>query len=145
MIHAVNTYLKTARTIEILLVCFLIIGLLGTFDFLTGYDLSFSIFYLIPIALASWYTQRHYALTISIVPGCLATCLPDINIPAKGFSIGVAVFFRLPKDGDEAVGIADRLMYQVKKSSKNSVKYYEVADDAQPELVTDPLEHAPDA
>lgn len=30
----------------------------GTLDHLTGYELSFSIFYLLPVALVSWYSQR---------------------------------------------------------------------------------------
>lgn len=30
----------------------------GTLDYLTGYELSFSVFYLLPIALATWYTPQ---------------------------------------------------------------------------------------
>jgi diguanylate cyclase (GGDEF)-like protein len=276
--HVVNRYLGTFKPFQIVLLCLLTIGLLSAVDYITGYELSFSIFYLIPIVIASWYSQKHYAIIISII--CAAAwmyidllsgnqyssklipiwnmfvrfgffmitlslldvlrnhlsqeekmsridSLTGINnsrslkgwlthyisisnrlnhsivlgyidldnfkhvndtlghsagdqvlstvgeilsssvrstdivgriggdefavlLPATdrkgatllfdklhqllvdamkkksfpiGFSIGVAVFMRLPKNADEALGIADSLMYQVKKSSKNSVKY----------------------
>ena len=35
-----------------------LVGLVGTIDFLTGYELSFSIFYLLPIALVTWFANR---------------------------------------------------------------------------------------
>jgi diguanylate cyclase (GGDEF)-like protein len=44
----------------------LIIGL-GIIDFLTGYELSFSLFYLFPISLVTWYTGRRLGVVASIV------------------------------------------------------------------------------
>lgn len=38
---------------------------LGIVDYLTGYELSFSIFYLVPIALVSWFGNRRLGLAIS--------------------------------------------------------------------------------
>lgn len=38
---------------------------LGSIDFLTGYEISFSLFYLAPIAAVSWYTGRRLGLTVS--------------------------------------------------------------------------------
>jgi diguanylate cyclase (GGDEF)-like protein len=48
-----------------------IVGLIGVFcvgiaDFLTGWQLSFSIFYLIPIALVTWFAGRNLGLVMSI-------------------------------------------------------------------------------
>lgn len=40
--------------------CLLAIPLLGIVDYYTGPDLSFSIFYLVPISLAVWYSDRQY-------------------------------------------------------------------------------------
>ena len=40
------------------------VGLVGTIDHLTGYELSFSIFYLVPIALVTWYSQRWAGFSI---------------------------------------------------------------------------------
>lgn len=36
------------------LFCLLLVAILGTIDYITGYEVSFSIFYLIPVWLASW-------------------------------------------------------------------------------------------
>ena len=38
--------------------CALLIAIVGAVDFFTGYELSFAIFYLIPIAAASWFGGR---------------------------------------------------------------------------------------
>lgn len=37
---------------------FALIGLVGTMDFFTGYELSFSIFYLLPIVLVTWFANQ---------------------------------------------------------------------------------------
>lgn len=44
---------------------FPLIVLLGSIDFLTGYELSISVFYLIPISIAAWYAGRNL--------GCIAS------------------------------------------------------------------------
>lgn len=43
-----------------------------------------------------------------------------------GFSIGVALFFELPASIDDALKVADDLMYRVKKAGKNTLIYQEV-------------------
>jgi diguanylate cyclase (GGDEF)-like protein len=54
-----------------------------------------------------------------LVRGTAETGLP------VGFSIGVAVFTTVPPELEEALKIADNLMYSVKRSGKNSVVYEE--------------------
>lgn len=44
---------------------FLMVVLLGLVDYLTGYELSFSLFYLIPIALVAWFGGKRLGLLIS--------------------------------------------------------------------------------
>jgi diguanylate cyclase (GGDEF)-like protein len=46
---------------------FLLIGVLGVIDFLTGYELAFSLFYLIPIGLITWLEGRRLGIVVSIV------------------------------------------------------------------------------
>ncbi len=43
------------------------VGLLGIADYLTGYELNFSLFYLAPVALVSWYSGQWLGLFISIL------------------------------------------------------------------------------
>lgn len=46
---------------------FALIGLIGVLDFLTGYEFSFSVFYLLPIALITWLTSRALGVIASLV------------------------------------------------------------------------------
>ena len=41
--------------------------LLGGIDYLTGYELSFSLFYLAPISLMAWYVGRSFAIALSFI------------------------------------------------------------------------------
>ena len=45
---------------------FALVGLIGITDYLTGYELAFSIFYLIPITLTTWYVSRQTGILISV-------------------------------------------------------------------------------
>ena len=44
----------------------ILIGIIGIIDFLTGYELAFSVFYVLPISLITWLTSRRYGLAASI-------------------------------------------------------------------------------
>ena len=44
-----------------------LLGAVGTIDLLTGYELSFSLFYIFPISLITWFTSRRYGLLASLV------------------------------------------------------------------------------
>jgi diguanylate cyclase (GGDEF)-like protein len=44
-----------------------LIGLIGIADYLTGPELAFSIFYVVPISLVTWFTTRRLGLVTSIV------------------------------------------------------------------------------
>ncbi len=50
-----------------IIVGFALIGGVGILDFLTGYELTFSLFYLIPIALITWLTGRRFGIVASVV------------------------------------------------------------------------------
>jgi diguanylate cyclase (GGDEF)-like protein len=45
----------------------ILIGIIGFLDFVTGWEFSFSIFYLIPISLATWSAGRRAGLAFSMV------------------------------------------------------------------------------
>jgi diguanylate cyclase (GGDEF)-like protein len=45
---------------------FALIGAIGTLDFLTGYELAFSLFYVIPIAFTTWLIDQRYGLVASL-------------------------------------------------------------------------------
>lgn len=43
------------------------VGLMAELDYLTGYEISFSVFYLAPVALAVWYGDRRSGLVIALL------------------------------------------------------------------------------
>lgn len=51
----------------IITLCLLFVAILGAVDHLTGYEISFSIFYLAPVAIASWYGDRHYGSLLALI------------------------------------------------------------------------------
>jgi len=72
--------------------CLILTCLVGYADYLTGYERSLLLFYLLPIALATWFGDFTLALAIIIV--CIVvSVLSDLasGIPAVGFwNIGMA-------------------------------------------------------
>lgn len=49
------------------IVCFSLIFLLGGADYLSGFEFSFSLFYLAPVTIAAWFINRNSALFIAAV------------------------------------------------------------------------------
>src|SRR5438552_4057247 len=47
--------------------CLLLTGLLGYLDYLTGYEQSLLLFYLVPIALATWFGGLIFGLIFSVL------------------------------------------------------------------------------
>lgn len=45
---------------------FILIGIVGFVDYVTGREVSFAIFYLLPIGLITWYTGRHPGMLASV-------------------------------------------------------------------------------
>jgi diguanylate cyclase (GGDEF)-like protein len=50
---------------------FALIGGVGILDFLTGYELAFSLFYLLPVSLVSWLTNQRLGILASFASACV--------------------------------------------------------------------------
>jgi len=61
---------RQPRTL-LLLAGFLLIAVVGLMDFTTGYELSFSVFYVLPISLVTWAGGRRLGLLASIASGAM--------------------------------------------------------------------------
>jgi diguanylate cyclase (GGDEF)-like protein len=48
-----------------------LIGVVGILDFLTGYELAFSLFYLLPISLVAWFASQRLGILASIASACV--------------------------------------------------------------------------
>ncbi len=57
---------KPGRLRLILAGCFLLLGLLGWLDYLTGYEMSFFVFYSVPVGLAAWFVGRPAAIAVAL-------------------------------------------------------------------------------
>jgi signal transduction histidine kinase len=47
-------------------VCFILVAFVGLGDYVTGYERSFLVFYLVPVALGTWMLGRNFGLALSI-------------------------------------------------------------------------------
>ena len=64
---SINRYLNRQSKPYLLTLGFIIVLFIGLADYKTGQEISFSIFYLLPISLVVWFTNRNAAVFISIV------------------------------------------------------------------------------
>src|SRR5262245_11358457 len=64
----------------------LLVGIIGYVDYLTGYERSVLLFYLLPISLAAWYGGFITSLGIAVL-SIAVSMLSDVaaGIPALGF------------------------------------------------------------
>jgi MFS superfamily sulfate permease-like transporter len=67
MISRIDAFLKERSSLPITTACLFLILVLAAMDHTTGYELSFSIFYLLPIAFTTWYAGLYHGVLLSIV------------------------------------------------------------------------------
>ena len=87
-----GTFSLVSSPLTLVLLCLCITGALGYLDYRTGYEQTFLLFYLVPIALATWF--RGFLLGISFAALSVATwVISDVaaGIPTVGWwNIGMA-------------------------------------------------------
>ena len=71
MIDALLRFLADRSSLQIFLLGLLFVGVIGSIDQLTGSEISFSIFYLLPILFVTWYGDQ---------PGGYLTCLVSMLV-----------------------------------------------------------------
>lgn len=59
--------LESFGKLSIALLAIAQIFVLGVIDYFTGFEISFSVFYLIPVTMAAWYAEKNTALMISVI------------------------------------------------------------------------------
>ncbi|MDR3578673.1 MAG: ATP-binding protein [Oryzomonas sp.] len=84
-----ETLEKTPKTLFLLMSAFVL--LLGYYDYITGWEMSFTIFYLIPILIAAWFIGGFAGGSIAVI-GTLVGLVADIksNIP---YSYGYVAYW----------------------------------------------------
>jgi GGDEF domain-containing protein len=104
---------------------------------MTGYELSLSLFYVIPISLVIWILGRRPGILASLTrnqPRIRTHCHHKTSRRATGGNakkqlaeitsiIGVLTCNDAPSNTEVLIKMTDDLMYSVKSSSKNVIKY----------------------
>ncbi|HUC85764.1 MAG TPA: sensor histidine kinase [Candidatus Acidoferrales bacterium] len=79
----------------------LLVAIIGVIDYLAGYAIFFSAFYLIPVAMAAWYVGRAFGIAISIA--CVTVSVvgdraagasyPNVLVPIWNGAIELTIYF----------------------------------------------------
>lgn len=105
------------RTLSLTALCLVAVASIGVVDLLTGPDLGFSLFYLIPVVVAAWFVGRAPGLILAVA-GALAWLLADtvnrgaVSLPASvwnGFTrlvIFIAIAVLLDRQRSSAARLA---------------------------------------
>ncbi|HSH68867.1 MAG TPA: hypothetical protein VK997_03035, partial [Deferrisomatales bacterium] len=64
MLREVDEFLSAQSSLRVGVFSFLLVGIVGAIDLATGYELSFSVFYALPVAIGSWYAGRRFGFLV---------------------------------------------------------------------------------
>lgn len=67
MLAMFDRFIAKAPPTRLGVICVVLVGVLGALDHVSGYELSFSIFYLIPVSIASWYIDRRSGVALCVL------------------------------------------------------------------------------
>jgi len=85
-IYRLLTYLEKIRKGWLITIAVGIVFILGIIDYVTGFELSFSFFYLIPVTMVAWTVGRNTGLTFSVLSA--STWLISNILSGQSFSNG---------------------------------------------------------
>jgi hypothetical protein len=71
------TYLEKRRKPFWVITGIILIASIGLLDFLTGYEIAFSLFYLVPVFLVTWFAEKRLGAMASIA-SAIVWLLADI-------------------------------------------------------------------
>lgn len=102
---ALTEQLKKQPGIFFVVVSLALVAIVGVVDYLTGYTIFFSAFYLLPVALAAWFVGGYFGIAISVLSvaawlvGDIAAGAqyPSIFVPIWNGAIGLMVYFVVVK------------------------------------------------
>lgn len=94
-----NQWLEKLSQRQLLGLSMSLCGGIGLFDYAIRIDLSLSIFYLIPIAIAAWYGDRHQGIFLAVLSSLVWLCAditakryPAVFLPIWNFGIRLGFF-----------------------------------------------------
>ncbi len=81
---------RSPRTLAV--VSLLLTAIIGVLDFLTGFVISFGVFYLLPVSIASWYVNSRFGKGMSIITAATWLTANLLTEPPSEYSIAVLVW-----------------------------------------------------
>jgi hypothetical protein len=82
MLASLSRVLARLSYTQLVIVSLLIVLVLGICDYLTGSDLAFSIFYLPPIAIATWWGNRRAGVIVALFSAAIWLAAELLNAPS---------------------------------------------------------------
>lgn len=67
MLTAIDKWLSTQSPVNLAIISFLLVVVIGLLDHQTGYEFSFSIFYLLPICFSTWYLGYKFGVLFCLI------------------------------------------------------------------------------
>ncbi len=67
MLRATKKFLSALSLLQLEVLSLSLVAAVGAVDLATGYELSFSIFYTIPVGIGSWYVGRRFGILVCVV------------------------------------------------------------------------------
>ncbi|HUE37323.1 MAG TPA: sensor histidine kinase [Candidatus Acidoferrum sp.] len=117
-----NQFEKRSKTFA-MAVSVALVAVVGAVDYLSGYAIFFSAFYLLPVALAAWYGGGVYGIVISMLSvvawlaGDIAAGAhyPSVFVPIWNGAIGLTVYFVVVKALTSQRRLRDELEERVRQ------------------------------
>lgn len=101
MLGRIHHFLVKLSNVQLFFICFFILIPVASIDYSTDFELSLSVFYLIPVFIASWYTNRRIAVFMSLL-SAFTSLLMDLysghtfsNVVIPFWNMGVRLSFFL--------------------------------------------------
>jgi signal transduction histidine kinase len=99
-----NQFEKRSKVFSVT-ACLVLVVVIGLVDYLAGYAILFSAFYLLPVALSAWFVGRTFGITVSILSVLVSVVgdyaagahYPSVFVPIWNGAIALIVYFVVVK------------------------------------------------
>jgi len=78
LIVSIDRFLSQLPRAQLLIVCLLTVAVTAALDYLSGYEVSFSLFYLAPVTMAAWYLGKRPGIMVAAL-SCLSWVAADVT------------------------------------------------------------------
>jgi diguanylate cyclase (GGDEF)-like protein len=98
LLGTLDRYLDRLTQAQIFALAAFGVALVGAIDYLTGYEVTISVFYLAPVALAAWYAERGTGIVIAVL-SCASWYIADLGAGNQYSHPAIAVWNALVRFG----------------------------------------------